>query len=164
MAVRPVVLYPDPILQEEAAPCGGIDDHIKAVAQDLKDTMSAHKRCVGLAAPQIGVKLRLIAVNVDGHPRAAASHGPLLLVDPQVTDRAGFEVAREGCLSLPKITANVGRAVRIAFRAKTLSGGILDSWTSGFEARALLHEIDHLDGILILDRVASPKEIFARKV
>lgn len=163
MPVRPVLLYPDPLLKEEAGPCGEIDDHVRAVAQDLEDTMRAHERCVGLAAPQIGEKLRLIAINVEGHPRAEASHGSLLLVNPRVTETAGYEVGREGCLSLPKITANVGRPVRIAFEGLTLWGERMRSWTGGFEARAILHEIDHLDGVLILDRVASPKEIFARK-
>lgn len=163
MAVRPVLHYPHPLLKEVAEPCLEINEHVRSVAQDLVDTMAAHERCVGLAAPQIGEKLRLVAVNVENHPRAKASHGPLLLVDPEITEREGFEVGREGCLSLPKITANVGRAALIAFRALSLEGQAMASCTSGFEARAIQHEIDHLDGILILDRVVSPKEIFTRK-
>lgn len=163
MPVRPVVLYPDPILKEAAPACGEIDDHVRAVARDLVDTMKSHERCVGLAAPQIGVKLRLLAVDVSGHPRAEAHHGPLVLVNPKIAGRDGYEVGREGCLSLPKITANVGRPVRILFEATTIRGEAFRSFTAGFEARAILHEVDHLDGVLILDRVASPKEIFTRK-
>jgi peptide deformylase len=163
MAVRPVLVYPDPLLKETCPDSAEIDDHVREVAQDLEETMRAHNRCVGLAAPQIGEKLRIIAINVEGHPRAEASHGPFVLINPRVTDRAGFEVGREGCLSLPEITANVGRPVRIAFGGRLLDGTRFQSVASGFEARAVLHEIDHLDGILILDRVASPKEIFARR-
>lgn len=163
MAVRPVLLYPDPLLKQCAADVESFDEHARSVAQDLVDTMKAHERCVGLAAPQIGVKLRIMAVDVEAHPRAEASHGLLVLVNPVVTEQAGHEVGREGCLSLPQITANVRRAKRIKFEAMQPDGAILKSWTSGFEARAILHELDHLDGVLILDRVASPTEIFQRQ-
>lgn len=136
---------------------------VEALAADLVETMRAYPRCVGLAAPQVGESVRMIAVDVSEHPKAAASHGLLVLVNPEVVASAGGEVGREGCLSLPDITANVKRAARITFRAQLPGGEQFSSMTMGFEARALLHEIDHLDGILILDRVASPAEVFARR-
>ena len=163
MAVREVLVYPDSRLKECAPPSDPADGAVRAVAQDLVDTMRAHERCVGLAAPQIGQLLRIIAVDVSGHPRADAHHGLLVLINPEITASAGSEVGREGCLSLPKITANVRRAMRIRFRGTSLDGASFESVSSGFEARAIQHEIDHLDGTLILDKVASPAEIFPRR-
>lgn len=138
-------------------------DQAQAVARDLLDTMSSFSHCVGLAAPQIGVPLRMIAIDVSEHKKAEAFHGLMVLVNPVVVEDSGSEVGREGCLSLPEITANVVRAVRVRFDAALPDGREFSSMTCGFEARALLHEIDHLDGILILDRVASAAEIFERR-
>ncbi|HEX2259082.1 MAG TPA: peptide deformylase, partial [Actinomycetota bacterium] len=98
MAVCPVLVYPDPRLKECAPPSDPADGGVRAVAQDLVDTMRAHERCVGLAAPQIGQLLRIIAVDVSGHPRADAHHGLLVLINPEITASAGSEVGREGCL------------------------------------------------------------------
>jgi peptide deformylase len=98
---------------------------------------------------------RIAFVDCTGHPKVPDSSGPLWLIDPVVIDRSGREVGREGCLSLPEITANVRRAKTITVRYLDLDGREHEVSTSGFEARVILHEIDHLDGILILDRVAS---------
>lgn len=163
MAVRTVLTYPDPVLKQVAAECPDLDREVMDVAQDLFETMRSHPRCVGLAAPQIGVAMRIIAVDVTGHPKAERSHGPLVIVNPVVLAADGSELAREGCLSLPDITANVVRATRIFVGGLTIDGREVKAETAGFEARALLHEIDHLDGILILDRVASASEVFPRK-
>lgn len=163
MTVRPIRAYPDSILKKVASPCGEVDDEVRAIALDLLETMRAHDRCVGLSAPQIGISRRIIAVDVTGHPKTTASHGPLVIVDPVITASDGSEIGREGCLSLPHITANVKRAVRIYVAGMTIDGGETGAETSGFEARALQHEIDHLDGILILDRAASPSEVFPRR-
>jgi peptide deformylase len=161
--VRPVLVYPDPLLKSVSGPCDCPPDDVRAIAQDLVDTMRAHERCVGLAAPQIGYLRRIVAVDVTGHPKATVAHGLIVVVDPVVMASEGSEIGREGCLSLPNITANVRRATRIFLSGRTIDGEEVSAETSGFEARAILHEVDHLDGILILDRVASPSEIFARK-
>lgn len=163
MAVRPVLIYPAPALKVVAEPCAGIDDKVRSVALDLLETMRSHTRCVGLSAPQIGESLRVIAVDVTGHPKATACHGPMIIVNPEITAEEGSELGREGCLSLPSITADVRRAVRIFVKGLAIDGEEVGAETSGFEARAIQHEIDHLDGILILDRVASPAEIFPRR-
>jgi peptide deformylase len=163
LPVRPVLLYPNPLLKSICPPCGGISDEVRAIAADLVETMRAHDRCVGLAAPQIGHMRRVIAVDVTGHPKATVAHGLLVIVDPVVVASDGSEIGREGCLSLPSITANVARATRIFLRGTTIDGEEVRAETSGFEARAILHEVDHLDGILILDRAASPSEVFQRK-
>ncbi|HEY8199949.1 MAG TPA: peptide deformylase, partial [Actinomycetota bacterium] len=151
MPVRPVLTYPDPLLKSVSRPCDCLSEEIREIAQDLIDTMGAHERCVGLAAPQIGYLRRIIAVDVSGHPKATVAHGLIVVVDPVVVASDGSEIGREGCLSLPSITANVRRATRIFLRGRTIGGEEVSAETSGFEARAILHEVDHLDGILILD-------------
>jgi len=157
MAVREVLTYPAPILKEvarEATP-----EEAEAALVDLLDTMAAHERCVGIAAPQIGIPLRIALVNISAHPHGNESHGLIELVNPEVTNISeGTKVSREGCLSLPDLTANVRRP-----RKATFETGGRTYEVSGFEARCVLHEIDHLDGILFLDRVASvTDDIFRR--
>jgi peptide deformylase len=155
--VREVLRYPDPALKEVCAPAQG--DHVDAVAADLLDTMRSFERCVGIAAPQIGELTRIAVVDVRGHPKATSDNGLLVLVNPRVAESEGSEVAREGCLSLPDLTANVRRATRIAVEH---AAGKMEC--EGFEARCVLHEIDHLDGILFLDRVESlVDDIFRRR-
>jgi peptide deformylase len=165
MAVRRVLRYPHPALKDTARPLDLDDaDRVRAVARDLVDTMRAHPGCVGLAAPQLGELVRIVAVDVSGHPKASGSHGLLLIVNPRITGCSGAEVAREGCLSIPDLTANVRRATRIAVEGSDLDGGGRVVESEGFEARCLQHELDHLDGILFLDRVDSLKtDVFRRK-
>ena len=153
--VREVLRYPDPRLKIHAAPVGRVGPAARRLAEDLRDTARAFPRTVGLAAPQIGAPWRMAYVDCTGHRRVADPLGPLWLVDPVVVETAGAEIGREGCLSLPEITANVRRATRVAVRALDLDGRERLVRAEGFQARAILHEIDHLDGILILDRVAS---------
>jgi peptide deformylase len=159
---RPVLRYPHPALKQVArAPQGG---EVARVAEDLVDTMRAHPGCVGLAAPQIGEPVRMVVVDVSGHPRAESDHGLLVLAEPTVAESDGTEVAREGCLSIPDLTANVRRATEIAVTGRDPDGNTVRVESRGFEARCLLHEIDHLDGILFLDRVDSLKrDVFRRK-
>jgi peptide deformylase len=163
--VRPILRYPHPALKRIAA-WPGMEDTglIEEVARDLVDTMRAHPGCVGLAAPQLGQLVRIVAVDVSGHPKATTSHGLLVLANPQIIDASGEEIAREGCLSIPDLTANVRRATSVRIEGLEVDGGqrVVDS--VGFEARCLQHELDHLDGILFLDRVDSLKtDVFRRK-
>lgn len=151
------------MLRQRAAEIAEFDGEVGQLVRDLVDTMRSHPRCVGLAATQIGIARRVIAIDVSEHPAAVASHGLLVLVNPRVTDEAGREVGREGCLSLPEVTAKVKRAKRVLFEGWLPDGSPVRSLSLGFEARALQHEIDHLNGILILDRAASPAEVFARR-
>jgi peptide deformylase len=134
------------------------------VAADLLDTMRAHPGCVGLAAPQVGEPVRVIVVDVSGHRRVRRSHGELVLLNPRVAFARGGVVAREGCLSVPHLTANVRRATDVVLEATGLDGDRRWIGTSGFEARCLLHEVDHLDGVLFLDRVDSmSRDVFRRR-
>jgi peptide deformylase len=158
MAARQVLLYPDPILKQVAAPAQG--EELDRCRRDLLDTMRSFEHCVGLAAPQIGELIRVVAVDVSEHPKAETSNGLLLLANPRIVESDGSEVAREGCLSIPDLTANVRRATRIVVAH---ADGEVES--SGFEARCLQHELDHLDGILFLDRVESlADDVFRRRV
>ncbi len=164
MAVRPVLELPDPRLKSVARPVGRIDDAARALAADLVDTMRATVACVGLAAPQIGVDLRAFAVDVTGHRKARSCHGELVLFDPEVVHAAAPVLAREGCLSVPHYTGDVVRASRLVVRGLTPEGTERTVEVDAFEARAVLHELDHLDGLLFLDRVASHEAVFRRKV
>ena len=157
MAVREVLHYPNPALKQVCPPAQGPD--IERVGADLVETMESFGHCVGIAAPQLGELVRVCVVDVSGHPKADSDNGRLVLANPRITWTEGSEVAREGCLSLPDLTANVRRATKIGVEH---AGGELES--VGFEARCIQHEIDHLDGILFLDRVESlVDDIFRRK-
>jgi len=164
MTVRDVLRFPHPMLKQVARALGEDEAKLTAtVAADLVDTMRSHPGCVGIAAPQIEHLVRMVVVDVSEHPKATAKHGELVLVNPQVVRSHGAEVAREGCLSIPHLTANVRRATEIALEATDPLGEPVAIETEGFEARCLLHEIDHLDGILFLDRIASKQDLFRRR-
>jgi peptide deformylase len=165
VAVREVLRYPHPALKQTAAPADlERQAEIVGLAADLVDTMDDHPGCVGLAAPQLAELVRMIVVDVTGDRRAISSNGRLVLANPRIVSASGSEVAREGCLSIPELTANVRRATEIVVEALTPAGESRRVESKGFEARCLLHEIDHLDGILFLDRVASLKsDVFPRK-
>ena len=165
MPVREVLRYPHPVLKSEARSLAADEGNVAArVARDLLDTMRSFPRCVGIAAPQIDELVRMVVVDVTDHPKATACHGELVLVNPVVVSSSGAEVAREGCLSIPDLTANVRRATHAAIEGRDAEGATRVVETEGFEARCLLHEIDHLDGILFLDRVDSlATDVFQRK-
>ncbi len=153
--IRDVLLHPHPLLTRRAAPA----TNSGAVVADLLDTMRSFGHCVGIAAPQIGELVRVAVVDCSGHPKAPGAHGELVLVNPVIVAASGSEVGREGCLSIPELTGNVRRATAITVEADELR---LEA--EGFEARAIQHEIDHLDGLLFLDRVESPAtDVFRRK-
>jgi peptide deformylase len=164
MAVRPVLALPDPFLQRPSATVGRIDDAAVALATDLLDTMRSRPACVGLAAPQIGVGLRAFAIDVTGHRKARSCAGELVLFDPVLVSADKPVPGREGCLSIPDLTGDVARATEVVVRGVAVDGTELVLEADAFEARALLHELDHLDGFLFLDRVASPHSVYRRKV
>lgn len=163
MALRPVNKLPDRVLKLRAEEVGDLSDD--ELVTDLLETMAASPACVGLAAPQIGVSRRVIAVDVGGHPKATVAHGLVVLIDPVIIEASGREVGREGCMSVPDLTANVARSTSVVVRGRTPDGDDRVIVTEGFEARAFQHEVDHLDGLLILDRVDSlTTDVFRRRV
>jgi peptide deformylase len=164
VAVRPVVELPARVLQEPTAAIEEIDGDVRALLDDLVETMRASPACVGLAANQIGVGRRACVVDVTGHNKARSQHGLLVLVNPVVVDAGATEIAREGCMSVPDLTGDVARPSVVVVRALDRDGAEITIEADAFEARALLHEIDHLDGRVFLDRVASHAAVFRRRV
>lgn len=165
MPIREVVRYPDPRLKVvcDPLPDGPLEGDARQLAQDLLDTMSSFPGCVGIAAPQLGELVRMVAIDVTGHQRAKSCHGRLVLVNPEVVQKAGNVAMREGCLSIPDFTGNVRRPERVTIEARGVEGEPLRLECDAFEARVVLHEIDHLDGLLFLDRVRKASDVFPRK-
>ena len=162
--IREVLRYPDRALKAPASVIQEVTPEIKHLVGDLWDTAASFPRTVGIAAPQIGAPWRVCVVDCTGHKKVPNARGPLVLINPIVLTSEGAQTGREGCLSLPEITANVRRATSITVAFTDLSGTEQRISADGFEARVILHEIDHLDGILILDRVTSlALDVFERK-
>ena len=163
MAVRPVVRYPATVLKAPAASLEPGDEAV-AIWSDLVNTMRASPACVGIAGPQIGVAARAFCMDVTGHRKARSCSGLVVLINPEIVAHDGAKVAREGCMSLPDFTGNVRRALTVTVRGTTPEGAEREIVADAFEARALQHEIDHLDGLLFLDRVSSlTADLFPRK-
>jgi len=166
VTAREVVIWPDVRLKttcEPVQPTGPLEGAALQLAQDLLDTMDTFPGCVGIAAPQVGELVCMIAIDVTGHRRAKSCHGRLVLVDPVVVERSGNVSMREGCLSIPDFTGNVRRAERITVEARDVDGEQIRLECDAYEARVVLHELDHLDGLLFLDRVAKAADVFPRK-
>jgi peptide deformylase len=162
--IRPVRSFPDPVLSGACAPVGKIDDAVREVCTDLVDTMRAASHSVGIAAPQIGVSLRIFALDVTGHKKARSCHGEVVLINPEVLLAHGRDVGREGCMSVPDLTGDVSRSTLVVVRGLTPEGEERVLECDAFEARAVQHELDHLDGLLFLDRVVARDRIFRRRV
>ena len=164
MAVRRVVTYPGRVLKGLAGPVGEIGPRERQLAQDLVDTMYDSPGCVGLAAPQLGVASRAFAMDVSVMRKPPpGNHGLVVLFDPELVLATGSELAREGCMSVPDFTCDIRRATEVVVRGTTPEGEVRVVEAGGFEARAFQHELDHLDGLLVLDRVAARADVFPRK-
>src|SRR4029077_128481 len=152
VTVRKLHLLGSPVLRQRAAPVASVDAAVRELVDDLLDTMRAAKG-VGLAANQVGIARRVAVVDVgeDDPP-------PLVLVNPRiVTASDEHETAEEGCLSIPEIYGDVERALRVTLEALDKDGHPYRTELSGFKARAVQHEIDHLDGVLFLDHLSAVK-------
>lgn len=164
MAILEILTYPDPRLKQESAPVEHFDDDLRAFVSDLEETRLAGPAAVGIAAPQVGRFQRVVIVDCSSLRRPVENHGHLILINPEITEWDGYAVGREGCLSVPDYTGNVIRAEKIRLQACDPQGEALDFVMQGFEARAVQHEMDHLDGLLFLDRLVSRRnDLFRRK-
>jgi len=162
MPCRPIVVYPDPRLKQVCNAVAEIDDGVRQLADDLRETLNSVVG-TGIAAPQIGDLRRVVYIDASRNPKYADDClGPLILINPVITARSGARRFREGCLSLPQYTATVKRAKRIALTALDLTGAELRLEVNGFEAVLLQHEIDHLDGTLFIDRVEDMTSLLMR--
>ena len=162
MAVLEVLTYPDPRLKKTARPVTEFDDDLASFLADLEETRLAGPAAVGIAAPQVGRSTRVVIVDVSARKKTR-SHGHLMLVNPEITEWEGLAIGREGCLSVPDYTGTVVRAERITLVAQDAQGQRQEYEMDGFEARAAQHELDHLDGLLFLDRLVSRRnDLFQR--
>ena len=162
--IRPVLELPHHILATPCKVVGELDDVARELGHDLLDTMRASSHSVGVAAPQIGVSLRAFCVDVTGHRKARSCHGEVVLFDPVVLESADPEIGREGCMSVPDLTGDVARATRLVVQGLGMDGELHTYEVDAFEARAFQHELDHLDGLLFLDRVVADDRVFRRRV
>ena len=161
MPLRPVRIYGEPVLRQRAAEVSTFDDGLRQLAADLRETMQAYHG-VGLAANQVGVLQRVLVVDVplDEEGVARAVH---TMVNPVFLERASSQVAEEGCLSIPGIYEDVTRALKIRVRFQDESGRSQTLEAEGYLARAIQHEVDHLDGVLFVDRLSLLKRQFLRR-
>jgi peptide deformylase len=165
MPIQPILRYPHPVLKKVCNPVATIDRAIHSLVDDLLDTMHAGPGSVGVAAPQIGVTLRVCVVDVSASRNGKDNnHGLLAMINPQIVARSGTALMREGCMSVPDYTGDVERSTEITVRFHEPNGTARELCASGFEAVAIQHEMDHLDGVLFLDRIVSVKTgLFRRK-
>ena len=159
--IRPLLKYGAPELKRVSSPVQKFGADLKKLVEDLEQTMYA-ERGVGLAAPQIGVNLRVIVVGVMTDTQEEERFS---LVNPEIVDSQGREKGEEGCLSIPGFTAVVERPGYIRIRALNPEGEPVERDAEGLLARVICHEIDHLDGILYLDRISRLKrDLIRRKI
>ncbi len=163
MAVLKILAWPDPLLKEAAQPVSRFDDALQAFIHDLEETLCAGPAAVGIAAPQVASLQRVIIIDASSK-KNIKHHGRQVLINPEITHWEGYAIGREGCLSVPDYTGNVIRAEQITIEAQD-EGGQAHTWhMEGFEARLVQHEIDHLDGLLFLDRLVSRRnDLYRRK-
>ncbi len=158
MAVLQIRINDDPVLRQKAKRITTVDDRIRQLAQDMVDTMRAANG-IGLAAPQVGVLLRLIVVEIPEDRDEGQRYHFTVLVNPEIVKATGEQVGPEGCLSLPGLIGEVRRAAKVVVKGLDLKGKEVRVKAQGLFARALQHEIDHLDGILFIDRVEDPSTL-----
>jgi peptide deformylase len=163
MAILDILTVPDPRLKQISKPVLEISKEILDFIADLEETMRNGPGGVGIAAPQVGRFERIVIVDISSKPKFV-NHGRLVLINPQIVQQEGLEVGREGCMSVPDYTGNVERSKKITLHAQDEFGNNQVYKMQDFEARAAQHEMDHLDGLLFIDRLVSKRDIFRRKV
>ena len=159
-----ILLYPDARLKEVSSEVESIDEQIVEFIRLLENTRQAGPGAVGIAAPQVAMQKRIVIVDVSNMRKPIDNHGHMIMVNPEIIKWEGMVKGREGCLSVPDFTGNVIRAEKIVCRYTDEQGTAHEIESTGFEARAIQHEVDHLDGLLFLDRLVSRRtDLFERK-
>ena len=159
MALRKILHYPDPVLKQKAVPVTEFDAELKQLAEDMVETMYAAPG-VGLAAPQVGVLQRLIVLDCSAKDEPADL---LIAVNPEVLSGEGESLEEEGCLSVPGYWACVKRQANVTMRYQDLDGSPCERQAEGLLAVGIQHEIDHLDGVLFVDRLSPLKRSMFKK-
>jgi peptide deformylase len=149
MAIRPILEYPDARLRTVATPVERVDDEIRSLVEDMAETMYAAPG-VGLAAPQLGVTLRIFVIDVadENEPSQFAAY-----INPEIIETSGTQSWKEGCLSFPGVHENVKRAEHVRVRSLNVDGKSFELEATGLLAVAIQHETDHLNGVLMIDKV-----------
>jgi peptide deformylase len=162
MAVLKILTYPHPKLRRKSVPIENIGGNVEKLLDDIAETMY-HAPGIGLAAPQVGLNLRVCVIDVS--PRDENSEGLIELINPVIISAEGVQMEEEGCLSIPGFVSQVKRKAIVKVRALNRSGKPFEIEGTGLLARAFQHEIDHLDGILFIDRLSRLKrELLKRKI
>ena len=164
MALLKIFKFPDPILKKICNKVIQFNSGLEKFISDLTETLQSYKYCVGVAAPQVGSLQRIIIVDVSKARKPQPGNGLLILINPVILESSNFKIVREGCLSIPDFTANVKRAMEITVVYQNIRGETKTLSTKDFEAHAIQHETDHLDGILFLDKITSPATDLFRRV
>jgi len=163
MANREIRIYPDPVLRNKTARVEKIDSSLDRLIEDMVETMHAAPG-VGLAANQVGVALQLAVIDLSSRENEEQRHPLLVIINPEVLSMEGSITEEEGCLSIPDYVEKVKRAVRVKVRAQDRTGKLFEIEADGLLAKALQHEIDHLNGQLFVDHLSPlKKNIFRRR-
>ncbi|HTZ89857.1 MAG TPA: peptide deformylase [Alloacidobacterium sp.] len=159
--IREIVKYPDPILQKPTEPVTEFNEELRALVDDMFESMYAAQG-IGLAAPQVGISKRLTVIDLSFKKNPDEK---IVLINPEIVHKEGKQSEEEGCLSLPEIREKVSRAEKVRVRAQNVEGKWFEVDGEELLARALQHEIDHLDGILFIFRVSALKrDLLLRKI
>jgi peptide deformylase len=163
MALREIRTYPDPVLKQKTGRVTKINGTIERLIDDMVETMHAAPG-VGLAANQVGVPLQVAVIDLSTREEQERRHPLLVIINPEILSMEGSIVEEEGCLSIPDYSEKVKRALKVKVRAQDRTGKVFELEAEGLLAKALQHEIDHLNGLLFVDRLSTlKKSIFKRK-
>jgi peptide deformylase len=163
MAIREIRTYPDPVLRNKTARVETIDNSLGRLIEDMIATMHAAPG-VGLAANQVGVALQLAVIDLSSRENEEQRHPLIVIINPEILSMEGSITEEEGCLSIPDYSEKVKRAARVKVRAQDRKGNVFEIEAEGLLAKALQHEIDHLNGLLFIDHLSPlKKNIFKRR-
>lgn len=163
MAIREIRKYPDPVLHQKTSRVETIDGTLRHLIEDMVETMHAAPG-VGLAANQVGVPLQVAVIDLSTQEEPVRRHPLLIIINPEILSLEGAVIEEEGCLSIPEYSEKVKRAQKVKVRAQDREGKTFEIEAEGLLAKALQHEIDHLNGMLFVDRLSPlKKNIFRRR-
>jgi peptide deformylase len=160
--LKKVLTLPDARLRQKSTVVEVFDGALKTLVETMELSMEEGPGGVGIAAPQLGEMLRIVTVDCSLGLHPCKNHGRLLMVNPEITYQSGKVLGREGCLSVPEWVAIVSRSKKVTVRYQDLLGEYHEVSATGFEARVIQHELDHLDGVLFIDRVLSVHDLVRR--
>lgn len=164
MALREIRKFPDPVLRRKTDRVTSINGTIERLIDDMVETMHAAPG-VGLAANQVGVSLQVAVIDLSTREEKEKRHPLIVIINPEILSQQGSVVEEEGCLSIPEYAEKVKRAARVKVRAQDRTGNVFELEAEGLLAKALQHEIDHLNGLLFIDRLSPlKKSIFKRRL